>query len=172
MKKKLLSNTYLNEAEKYQIKFYLDETDKYIVVKKLIKLSKKKYIIKNNITLMDNGYYLIEIVPKNKNYALRIFLNDQKEPVEYYIDITKENGIDKDTKIPYFIDLYLDIIIQNNGEVNIIDEDELKEALKNSDITEDDYQLAHCVKENLLKEIDENNNDLINLDYMKYLKEM
>ena len=171
MKKKLLSNTYLNEAEKYQIKFYLDETDKYIVVKKLIKLS-KKYIIKNNITLMDNGYYLIEIVPKNKNYALRIFLNDQKEPVEYYIDITKENGIDKDTKIPYFIDLYLDIIIQNNGEVNIIDEDELKDALKNSDITEDDYQLAHCVKENLLKEIDENNNDLINLDYMKYLKEM
>ncbi len=172
MKKKLLSNTYLNEAEKYQIKFYLDETDKYIVVKKLIKLSKKKYIIKNNITLMDNGYYLIEIVPKNKNYALRIFLNDQKEPVEYYIDITKENGIDKDTKIPYFIDLYLDIIIQNNGEVNIIDEDELKDALKNSDITEDDYQLAQCVKENLLKEIDENNNDLINLDYMKYLKEM
>lgn len=171
MKKKLLSNTYLNEAEKYQIKFYLDETDKYIVVKKLIKLS-KKYIIKNNITLMDNGYYLIEIVPKNKNYVLRIFLNDQKEPVEYYIDITKENGIDKDTKIPYFIDLYLDIIIQNNGEVNIIDEDELKDALKNSDITEYDYQLAQCVKENLLKEIDENNNDLINLDYMKYLKEM
>lgn len=121
---------------------------------------------------MDNGYYLIEIVPKNKNYALRIYLNDQKEPVEYYIDITKENGIDKDTKIPYFIDLYLDIIIQNNGEVNIIDEDELKDALKNSDITEDDYQLAQCVKENLLKEIDENNNDLINLDYMKYLKEM
>lgn len=171
MKKKLLSNTYLNEAEKYQIKFYLDESDKYIVVKKLIKLS-KKFIIKNNITLMDNGYYLIEIVPKNKNYALRIFLNEQKEPVEYYIDITKENGIDKDTKIPYFIDLYLDIIIQNNGEVNIIDEDELKDALKNSDITEDDYQLAQCVKENLLKEIDENNNDLINLNYMKYLKEM
>lgn len=44
MKKKLLSNTYLNEAEKYQIKFYLDETDKYIVVKKLIKLSKKNIL--------------------------------------------------------------------------------------------------------------------------------
>ena len=78
MKKKLLSNTYLNEAEKYQIKFFLDEEDKYVVIKKLIKLS-KPFIIKNNVTAMDNGYYVIEIVPKNKNYALRIFLNDKKE---------------------------------------------------------------------------------------------
>ena len=76
MKKKLLSNTYLNEAEKYQIKFFLDEEDKYVVIKKLIKLS-KPFIIKNNVTAMDNGYYVIEIVPKNKNYALRIFLNDK-----------------------------------------------------------------------------------------------
>ena len=44
MKKKLLSNTYLNEAEKYQIKFFLDEEDKYVVVKKLIKLSKNSLI--------------------------------------------------------------------------------------------------------------------------------
>ena len=80
MKKKLLSNTYLNEAEKYQIKFFLDEEDKYVVIKKLIKLS-KPFIIKNNVTAMDNGYYVIEIVPKNKNYALRIFLNDKKELV-------------------------------------------------------------------------------------------
>ena len=51
MKKKLLSNTYLNEAEKYQIKFFLDEEDKYVVVKKLIKLS-KPFIIKNNVIAM------------------------------------------------------------------------------------------------------------------------
>ena len=98
MKKKLLSNTYLNEAEKYQIKFFLDEEDKYVVVKKLIKLS-KPFIIKNNVIAMDNGYYVIEIVPKNKNYALRIFLNDRKELVEYYFDIIKESGLDKETKV-------------------------------------------------------------------------
>ena len=114
MKKKILSNTYLNEAQKYQIKFYLDEEDKYIIVKKLIKLS-KLFIIKNNVIAMDDGYYVIEFIPKNKNYALRLFLNDKKEVIEYYFDIIKESCIDKELKIPYFIDLYIDITIQKNG---------------------------------------------------------
>ena len=168
MKKKILSSTYLKEAQKYQIKFYLDEEDKYIVVKKLIKLS-KKFIIQNDVIAMDDGYYVIEIVPKNKNYALRLFLNDKKEIIEYYFDIIKESGIDKELKVPYFIDLYLDITIQKNGKVNILDEEELNDALKSKDITKKDYELVLKVKEQLLKEIEGQSNDLMNLDYMKYL---
>lgn len=171
MKKKILSSTYLNEAQKYQIKFYLDEEDKYIIVKKLIKLS-KKFIIQNDVIAMDDGYYVIEIVPKNKNYALRLFLNDKKEIIEYYFDIIKESGIDKELKVPYFIDLYLDITIQKNGKVNILDEEELNDALNNKDITKKDYELVLKVKEQLLKEIEEQSNDLMNLDYMKYLNRM
>ena len=171
MKKKILSSTYLNEAKKYQIKFYLDEEDKYIIVKKLIKLS-KKFIIQNDVIAMDDGYYVIEIVPKNKNYALRLFLNDKKEIVEYYFDIIKESGIDKELKVPYFIDLYLDITIQKSGQVNILDEEELNNALNNKDITKKDYELVLKVKEQLLKEIKEQSNDLMNLDYMKYLNRM
>ena len=168
MKKKILSSTYLKEAQKYQIKFYLDEEDKYIVVKKLIKLS-KKFIIQNDVIAMDDGYYVIEIVPKNKNYALRLFLNDKKEIIEYYFDIIKESGIDKELKVPYFIDLYLDITIQKNKKVNILDEEELNDALKSKDITKKDYELVLKVKEQLIKEIKEQSNDLMNLDYMKYL---
>ena len=168
MKKKILSSTYLKEAQKYQIKFYLDEEDKYIVVKKLIKLS-KKFIIQNDVIAMDDGYYVIEIVPKNKNYALRLFLNDKKEIIEYYFDIIKESGIDKELRVPYFIDLYLDITIQKNGKVNILDEEELNDALKSKDITKKDYELVLKVKEQLLKEIEGQSNDLMNLDYMKYL---
>lgn len=168
MKKKILSSTYLKEAQKYQLKFYLDEEDKYIVVKKLIKLS-KKFIIQNDVIAMDDGYYVIEIVPKNKNYALRLFLNDKKEIIEYYFDIIKESGIDKELRVPYFIDLYLDITIQKNGKVNILDEEELNDALKSKDITKKDYELVLKVKEQLLKEIEEQSNDLMNLDYMKYL---
>ena len=39
MKKKLLSTTYLNEAEEYKIKFFMNEKDKYVVAKKLDKIS-------------------------------------------------------------------------------------------------------------------------------------
>jgi hypothetical protein len=168
MKKKLLSKTYLNEAEKYKIKFFLDEDDYYICVKKLIKIS-ERFIINHGIVAMDNGYYILEVVPKNENYAMRLFLNEKKEPIEYYFDIIKESGIDKDTKIPYFLDLYLDITVLINKEVHILDEDEFLYAYKTNDITSNDYMLAIKIKDKLLEEIDSNTNILMNMDYSKYL---
>ena len=134
MKKKLLSTTYLNEAEEYKIKFYLNEKDKYVVAKKLDKIS-EPFIIGNGIIAMDNGYYILEIVPKNKKYALRIFFDDKKKIVEYYFDIIKESGVDEKTKIPYFIDAYLDIAISSTGNIKILDRDELDEALENGNAT-------------------------------------
>lgn len=168
MKKKLLSNTYLNEAEKYKIKFFLDEDDYYVCVKKLISIT-DKFIINHGIVAMDNGYYILEVVPKNKNYAMRLFLNDKKEPIEYYFDIIKESGIDKEYKIPYFMDLYLDITVLANGEIHIIDEDEFQEAYRENDITSEDYKLVIKTKDKLLEEINSKTNILMNMDYEKYL---
>lgn len=171
MKRKYLSKTYLREAKKYQIKFYLDEDDYYVCVKKLIKLS-EKFIINNNIVAMDDGYYIVEIVPKNDNYAMRVFLNDKKEVIEYYFDIIKESGIDKDTKIPYFDDLYVDITCLYNGMIHILDEDELEDAYKNNELSKDDYELAINTKDKILKEIKNKKNKLLNIDILKYLGDM
>ena len=77
MKRKIISNTYLRDVEKYQIKIFLDEEDYYVSVKKLISV-REKFIIKENITVMDNGYYIFEVIPKNENYAMRIFLDENK----------------------------------------------------------------------------------------------
>lgn len=167
MKTKILSQTYLRDISKYQIKFYLDEDDFYVSVKKLIKVD-KKFIIDNNLCVMDDGYYVLEIVPKNKNYAMRLFLDDQKQPLEYYFDICKNNRLDPNTLIPCFDDLYLDITYLN-GKIKILDLDELEEALKINDITLEDYHLAFKVKDQLLKEIQSGTNFLMNLDYSKYL---
>ena len=99
MKKKIISNTYLRDIEKYQMKFYLDEDAYYVCVKKLIDV-REKFIIHNGLCVMDNGYYVFEVVPKNDNYAMRLFLDSDKKPLEYYFDITKNNGLDSLTKIP------------------------------------------------------------------------
>ena len=105
MKKKIITNTYLREAEQYTIKLFLNEDDYYISVKKLIHLS-EKFIIRDNIVAMDDGYYIMEIIPKKGNYALRLFIDNNKRIVEYYFDIIKESAIDEEYKVPYFIDLY------------------------------------------------------------------
>ncbi len=104
---------------------------------------------KNNICIRDNGYEWIEVYPDKRNYAITIIFDQNKNIIEWYFDIAKKIGIEND--IPYEDDLYLDLIITSTGEKRIIDEDELKEALENNDITKDEFELAYCI----LKELDE-----------------
>ena len=70
-------------------------------------------------------------------------------------------------------DLYLDLVITRKGEVYILDEDELLEAVKINDITEEDYKMAHDTLDMLLKKYDNGNNidDLIDLTD-KYIGEL
>ena len=117
---------------------------------------------------MDNGYYVFEVVPKNENYAMRLFLDNNKTPLEYYFDITKNNGLYEKTNIPCYDDLYLDIIYLN-GEIRIQDEDELIEAYEKNDITKEDLELTYKIKDKLLEEIKTNTNKLMNINFNKYI---
>ena len=171
MKKKIFSNTYLREAEKYQIKFYLDEDDYYVSVKKLVHLTDYFYINDGKVLGMGDGYYIMEIISKTENYALRIFFDDKKEVVEYYFDIIKSCGIDPESKIPYFYDLYLDVVMTPNGEPYVVDEDELDEALNNKDITKEEYDLAISIKDKIIEEIKNGTNKLLNINHQKYLED-
>ena len=126
MKKKLISKTYLRDVEKYNIKLYLSEDDYYVSVKEIIKTD-YPFHISSGLCVIDNGYYILELIPKNENYAMRVYFNQKKEILEYYFDISLKNGIDSETKIPYYDDLYNDVIVLN-GEVTILDEDELESA--------------------------------------------
>lgn len=169
MKTKIISNTYLRDIDKYQIKLYLDEDNYYISVKKLISV-REKFIIKDGLCVMDDGYYVFEVIPKNDNYAMRLFLNQNKEPLEYYFDICKNNRLDPLSKIPCYDDLYLDITYLD-GDINILDEDELIDAYESKDISEEEYLLVYKMKDRLLDEINNKTNEAMNIDYMKYLND-
>jgi len=167
MKRKIITKTYLRDVSKHQIKLYLDEDDCYISVKKMIKVD-EKFIINDNLCVIDNDYYILEVIPKNENYAMRLFLDNNKKPLEYYFDICKNNGLDPVSLVPFYDDLYLDITLLN-GKINILDEDELENALAKNDITNEDYKLIMTTKEKLLSEIESKSNKFINRDYSKYL---
>ena len=167
MKTKVITNTYLRDVDKYQIKLFLDEENYYISVKKLISV-REKFIINSGLCVMDDGYYIFEVVPKNYNYAMRLFLDDNKRPLEYYFDICKNNRIDTISKVPCYDDLYLDITYLD-GKINILDENELLEAYENGDIVRDDFELVYNMRDKLLEELKNNSNELMNIDYIKYL---
>ena len=103
MIKKLISTTYLRDVLKYNLKIFYNE-DYFYSVKQIIEV-KEPFIISNGLCLIDNGYYIMEIIPKNEHYCIRVYFDTNKNILEYYIDISLENGLDEATKIPYYDDL-------------------------------------------------------------------
>ena len=132
MRKKLISKTYLRGVNKYKLEIYYDKEDYYLSVKKILDIE-KPFILENGLCLIDNNYYIVEVLPKYENYAMRIFFDENKQRIEYYFDISLKNGLDEKTKIPYYDDLYIDIAF-NKRNIKVLDEEELKEAFNGGKI--------------------------------------
>ncbi len=169
-KKKFISNTYMREAIDYEI-ITIKEDDLFITIKKYNSMT-DDFTLNNMqgepIKYISEGYYVIELTPLKEKYNIRYYLDTNKKIIDYYIDISLENGIE--FKMPYYIDLYLDIT-HYPGEDKVVyaDEDELKSALDDNLISQEDYDMAYKVGNKLLKEIKNKTNKYLNIDILKYL---
>lgn len=169
MKRKLTSKTYLRDVEKYIIKFDFSNDEYYVVTKKMLKC--EQFIVEKRLKLMDNNYYMIEIIPKYENYTIRVFLNENKKILAYYFDITLKNGLDHETKIPFYDDLFLDITMIGE-KIKLLDEDELLEAYENKIITKDQMELAYKTASKLTDELKNKTNRFVNMELKNLLKDM
>ena len=84
---KFLTSTYLKDIEKYKLSIFFEE--RYcITVKKIIKI-KKPFILKEenmDITIIDNGYYILEFMPFDEKYICRIHIDKTKKIIDrFYI---------------------------------------------------------------------------------------
>lgn len=100
--------------------------------------------------ILDTGFRWVNFAPAGKNHALMVQLDAGGVPQQLYVDICDGHGTDPDG-IPYVNDLYLDVIalceVRPDGswhvtETDIIDQDELDEALADGKITQAQYDLA------------------------------
>lgn len=172
MKKKFIKDTYLLGVEDYDINVIKDDKYGAYISAKHIKDIDKPYIETHsgkNVCLLDNGYYILEYLPVDENYVVRVFLNDKKEIQEYYIDVTKENGYENNT--PYYLDLYLDVTIDvhNDNKVIVWDENELEKAVDDNDVSKEEYNMAYGTLRNLLDEISNHSNKFINNNHEEML---
>ncbi len=175
MKRKFVTNTYLRGVDKYMLMQFEDDTlDCYCVIKKVNSID-KPYISTHTgkgICLLKEGYYMIEYLPRNEKYGVRVFLDDNKNTVSYYIDIINGIGIDYEKGL-YYDDLFLDITIDKvNGDIiNVWDEDELQKALDEKDITKEQYDMAYIVLKDVLNQIANNSNKYINNNHKIFIEE-
>ena len=164
MRKRLLTKKYLRDIKEYTIKIIKDK-EVYVCIKEIIN-TEKPFSTSTGLCLVNNGYHIIEILPMNEKFCVRAFLNEKNEILQKYIDISLGNGIDEETNIPYYDDIFLDIIITDD-EVYIDDKDELEKAYKNNEITEEIYNEANTICNQLLTEL--NTNKYIVKDVREYL---
>lgn len=80
MKMKKLTEVYMNEAIDKNISIIKnEELNCYITFKHIIKASNCciNYINGNDVIIIDDGYSILEYSPIDKNYNLRIFIDNK-----------------------------------------------------------------------------------------------
>lgn len=104
----------------------------------------------HTLRILDNGFRWVHFAPTSENHALTVQLNDQNRPVQIYVDICDAHGLDADG-VPFTHDLYLDVLavcqVHLDGswgvtETEIIDQDELEDALQAGKVTREQFDLA------------------------------
>lgn len=138
----------------------------------LIKFNKmnKPYMIENiKLCMANDNYKWLEFYDYNKKYRLTAMYNENNEIIEWYFDIARKIG--KENGMPYEDDLYLDVVVTPTGDITLLDEDELKEALDRFEVNESDYDMAYNEAKKLI-ELLEDNKDKLKVFTDKYLNEM
>ena len=131
----------------------------YIGILEIEKVTEKQIWRFNDedIIVCDNGLKWLSILPQNDFYCITAMMNENDDILLWYIDMIAEQGIDIDS-IPYFDDLYLDLVVYPTGMIKVDDMDELEEALARKEITEEQFNLAintsNKLKNGLLSDID------------------
>lgn len=117
----------------------------------------------DTVCILNKNYKFLGVYPKDETYAITGIFNENKELVELYFDMTKENGNENGN--PYIVDIFLDLVITPTNEKYILDEDELDEALEKKFISNTEYDLAYKTLHRLEEKYDsqESVDNLINI---------
>lgn len=103
-----------------------------------------------DIIVCDKGIKWVSILPEDDWYCITGMMNEKEEILLWYIDMIAGQGVDSDG-IPYFDDLYLDLVVYPDGIIVVDDMDELEEALEKKEITQEQYDLAIGTSDRLKK---------------------
>lgn len=133
---------------------YFDEEDfkGYVTILKLEKVFNPlvKKVGEEEICIADNGYIWLQHYPQKLNYCITTMYNNDLEIVQWYFDIVKDIGVSEEG-IPFFDDLYLDIVLLPNSKIFVLDENELENALINNIITKEEYIIANSELKHIIR---------------------
>jgi len=173
MKRKYIDINSWKRVPSKQFKvIYVDDDDfkGYLGFLKMDKVIKPLVYTSNkaNVCIIDSDYKWLRFLQDNAEYSILCVFDDNDNIVQWYFDVIGGQGVNKG--IPYFDDLYLDVILYPSGYMIEKDQKELKLAFKLKRITDENYKMAQRVASSIMKKY-KNKDEIEHLkDYsLKYL---
>ena len=93
------------------------------------------------VLIADNNYSWLQIALKDQYVWITAMFDTVGNLLQVYFDISNGMVFDEPEN-PCFEDLYLDIVLTADGRLQILDREELEEALQNRVISEEKYHHA------------------------------
>jgi len=116
-----------------------------------------------------SDFKILLYLPICENWCLSAYYSPDNEMLFWYFDISRKNLIDEDGML-CMDDIFLDLVIQPDGQTITLDEDELHEALEKGEITKVDFDNAYIVHDQI-KNSNWSNADFLNEISSKLLLE-
>lgn len=114
------------------------------------------------LCVCDSGFSWLQQFPDEAHHAVTTQFDTEGNVVQWYIDVCNRHALDADG-IPWWEDLYLDVLVVPDGRVEIVDADELEEALAGGVIDRAQYELAWREARALVTTINEERLPLLQL---------
>ena len=108
-----------------------------------------------DVLIVDTDYAWVQIALEGLPFWLTAMYDDRGRLIQIYFDITAGNRFD-DPENPTFVDMYLDIVVNSRGELFVMDQDELDEALAEGTITQEEWNRAGAACDRLYACLEEN----------------
>lgn len=118
------------------------------------------------VKILDTNYWWVHFFPTNQHYTITAMIDEKGYLVQLYFDICKTHGL-KENGIPWYDDLYLDVVVLPDGKTELLDSNELINAYKNGYISLMDYEKAQHTALILLENINQHM-----VFYQKFLLEI
>ena len=105
-------------------------------------------------------YSWLQVAFKEQFFWATMMYDDKGEFMQGYFDITGGNSFE-DMENPTFQDMYLDLVLTKDGKIQVLDQEELWEALEKKDITEEQYRKTVAEGEKLHRFLGEKQEELL-----------
>jgi uncharacterized protein len=131
------------EKEYQLVRFDLEHFQGWVTEFKMIRVREPFYVSSwdTTICVADAGFVWLHYLRDKANHVITAMYDSRGAIVQWYIDIVLEHGL-SELGVPYFDDLYLDVVVSLDGRFEIKDADELEEALKVGTVSQAQFDLA------------------------------